>query len=146
MGMPAYIQNPAEWQEGFTFFDHARVRFSETDAFGHVNNTVAFVYFEQARINYFQSLGLMQDWMEGESIIVTGDLQCDYHRQVTFGEALTIGVKTASVGRTSIDVHYMVTNEKQELCMTGRGRIVQIHKQTGQSHPWSDAVSAKLQA
>ncbi len=34
------------------------VRFSETDALGHVNNTSYFVYLEEARLKFFEALGL----------------------------------------------------------------------------------------
>ncbi|WP_147803461.1 acyl-CoA thioesterase [Alkalicoccus halolimnae] len=145
MALPAYIENPETWEKEFTFFDSLKVRFSETDAFGHVNNTVAFVYFEQARIHYFEHLGLMKEWVQGPHMIVTGDLQCDYVRQVKFGEELEVGVKAAYVGRTSVDVHYMIKNADGKLCMTGRGRIVQIDKEKGGSAPWNEDMRAVLE-
>ncbi|PRO64937.1 acyl-CoA thioesterase [Alkalicoccus urumqiensis] len=144
MGVPAYIQHQEDWFNGFTFFDTIQVRFSETDAFGHVNNTVSFVYFEQARIHYFQSLGIMDEWMKGQSIIVTGDLQCDYIRQVTFGETLAVGVKVEQLGRTSLDLHYVILNEEEKICMTGRGRIVHVHKKSGKPEPWTESMKEML--
>ncbi|TVP85835.1 MAG: acyl-CoA thioesterase [Alkalicoccus sp.] len=145
MGIPSYIENMETWEKEFEFFDPVKVRFSETDAFGHVNNTVAFVYYEQARINYFEELGMMKSWVTGETMIVTGDLQCDYIRQVKFGEKLQVGVKTTHVGRTSLDMHYMIKNEEGNICMTGRGRIVQINKETGRPSEWEGKVKEKLQ-
>lgn len=145
MSLPAYIDNIENWSEEFNFYDTVAVRFSETDAFGHVNNTVAFVYFEQARINYFYSLGLMEEWVKGPFMIVTGDLQCDYRSQVEFGDRLKVGVKIASIGRTSIDVHYLVKNQKNNICMTGRGRIVQVEKKSGSSAPWEKKLLALLE-
>ncbi|SDN57426.1 acyl-CoA thioesterase [Alkalicoccus daliensis] len=145
MATPVYIENFESWQEDFSYFDSISVRFSETDAFGHVNNTVAFIYFEQARINYFYSLGLMDEWVKGPYMIVTGDLQCDYRRQVAFGDKLQVGVKIASIGRTSIDVHYLVKNQKNQICMTGRGRIVQVEKKTGASTPWQNELLGMLE-
>ncbi|MFC4737482.1 acyl-CoA thioesterase [Bacillus daqingensis] len=145
MGKPAYIEDEKQWAEEFTFFDEISVRFSETDAFGHVNNTVAFIYFEQARIRFFQHGGLMDEWVNGPYMIVTGDLQCDYIRQITFGETLRVGVKAAKIGRTSVDIHYMVLNEKDELCMTGRGRIVQVDKTTGKPAAWENHLLEKME-
>lgn len=138
--MPAYIENFEQWENEFHFFDTIQVRFSETDAFGHVNNTVAFVYFEQARIHFFQSLGVMNEWVNGPNMIVTADLQCDYRKQVEFGETLLVGVKIAHIGRTSIDVHYLIKNDAKEVCMTGRGRIVQVEKAAGKSAAWDDKL------
>ena len=36
------------------------VRWGDMDAFGHVNNTVYFRYFEQARIGYFEQVQAME--------------------------------------------------------------------------------------
>ncbi|QKS71976.1 acyl-CoA thioesterase [Paenalkalicoccus suaedae] len=144
MALPAYIDDLNTWKEKFTYFQQIPVRFSETDAFGHVNNTVAFVYFEQARISYFMELGLMDDWQKESTIVVTADLQCDYVRQVKFGETLHVGVRVAHVGRSSIDVHYMIENDDRDLCMIGRGRIVQVNKETGKSQEWTDTMRNKF--
>lgn len=37
------------------------VRFSETDAFGPINNTSYFIYLEEARMKFFEALGLAMD-------------------------------------------------------------------------------------
>ena len=37
-----YIEDLTKWAEDFTFYSEVRVRFSETDLFGHMNNTVPF--------------------------------------------------------------------------------------------------------
>ena len=41
----AYIEDAQKWVEDFNFSTDVRVRFSETDMYGHVNNTVIFTYF-----------------------------------------------------------------------------------------------------
>src|SRR5690606_22576527 len=115
-----------------------QVRFSETDMFGHVNNTVPITYFEFARIEYMKELGLMQRWLKGNELFpVVADMQVDYVKQVFFDEKMDIYVKVASVGNSSIDVHYWAVNEKEETCFTGRGAMVQISKETGKGFPWS---------
>lgn len=135
-----YIENFEDWKKGFSFSAPVQVRFSETDMFGHVNNTVPIVYFEFARIEYLKELGLMQLWLEGSNELfpVVADMQVDYTQQVFFDEKLDVFVKVASIGRSSIDVHYWIVNEKGETCFTGRGAMVQISKKTGKGHPWTD--------
>ena len=63
MSRISYIDNMEEWASSFQFKHPVKVRFSETDMFGHVNNTVPFTYFEEARIEYFKSIGFMQNWL-----------------------------------------------------------------------------------
>lgn len=132
----AYIHNAEEWMKGFQFSTQVRVRFSETDMYGHVNNTVIFTYFEYARIEYLKALGLMFTTESGQdNLLVVADLQCDYMQQVFFDEVLTIYVKTESVGNSSMDLHYLVKNERDEVCFTGRGTLVQLNQQTGKGTP-----------
>lgn len=42
---------------GFSVVVDVPVRWGDMDAFGHVNNTVYFQYFESARIAYFETVG-----------------------------------------------------------------------------------------
>lgn len=133
-----YIEDFNEWKEEFRFSAPVQVRFSETDMFGHVNNTVPITYFEFARIEYMKELGLMQRWLKGSDLFpVVADMQVDYVKQVFFDEKMDIYVKVASVGNSSIDVHYWAVNEKEETCFTGRGAMVQISKETGKGFSWS---------
>ena len=142
MRVPAYIDNLEEWAAGFQFSVPVKVRFSETDAFGHLNNTNAFVYFEEARIEFFKHLELMQKWTspEHETMIVVADLQCDFIRQIKFDERLAVSVKVNKVGNSSVDLHYLVHNSRKEVCLVGRGTVVQIGKKSGTSVPWQEEM------
>lgn len=136
----AYIENTEEWVSDFSFSTKVTVRFSETDMYGHLNNTFVFTYFEYARIEFFKSLGTMAEWLDpkGKRVPVVADLQCDYVKQVFFDETITIYVKADSIGSSSVDLHYMGKNEKEEIVFTGRGTIVQIDLQTGRPIPWTE--------
>ncbi|ARK31649.1 acyl-CoA thioesterase [Halalkalibacter krulwichiae] len=141
MRIPAYIKTSVEeWLEGFKFSGEIKVRFSETDGFGHLNNTNAFVYFEEVRTDFFKHLGFMQKWtsLEYEAMIVVADLQCDYIKQVHFDERLTVSVKVNDIGRSSLDLHYVALNAQNDICLIGRGTVVQINKETGLSLAWDD--------
>ncbi|PYZ93681.1 hypothetical protein CR194_11030 [Salipaludibacillus keqinensis] len=146
MRLPSYIDQVDRWRNEFQYIYPVTVRFSETDAFGHLNNTNAFVFFEHARIQFFKESGLMQHWMshDGETIPVTADLQCDYMKQIFFDEQLEIGLKVVEIGNSSVEIHYMITNETKELCMSGRGRIVQVSKKTGKSTVWDETAIEAL--
>lgn len=134
-----YVEDPQKWVAGFKFFVEVNVRFSETDMFGHLNNTVPFVYFEYARIEYLKEIGFgpIQD-PNSAKIPVVADLQCDFLKQVYFDESLRIYVKVERIGNSSIDLHYLAKNTKDEPCFIGRGTIVQIDKSTGKAVPWDE--------
>lgn len=136
----SYIEDITSWEKDFSFYSEVSVRFSETDMYGHLNNTVTFAYFEYARIEFFKHIGLMSDWLnpKGEKIPVVADLQCDYVKQVFFDETLRIYVKANTIGSSSVDIHYMAKDEKEEIVFTGRGSIVQIDKKTGKGSKWTE--------
>ncbi|KYD10842.1 acyl-CoA thioesterase [Heyndrickxia sporothermodurans] len=142
----SYIEDVHEWQKGFTFYHPVKVRFSETDMYGHLNNTVPFTYFEEARIEFLKQIEFMQDWLkeESETIPVVADLQCDYIRQVFFDEKLKVFVKANKIGTSSVDLHYMAINEQNDVCFVGRGVMVQISKKTGKGVAWSEEEKEKL--
>ncbi|MFD2446261.1 acyl-CoA thioesterase [Bacillus sp. CGMCC 1.16607] len=146
MSKISYIENMEEWAKEFHFFHPIKVRFSETDMFGHVNNTVPFAYFEEARIEFFKSKGFMQEWVkpENETIPVVADLQCDYLAQVYFGESLKIYVKAHRVGSSSVDLHYMGQKLNGSISFVGRGTMVQMSKKKGKGSPWTDEMKQLL--
>ncbi|WP_096269607.1 acyl-CoA thioesterase [Paucisalibacillus globulus] len=140
----SYIEDFTKWREEFSFFIPIRIRFSETDMFGHVNNVSPFIYFEEARIEYLKSVGVFGDNTNTEGIPIVADLQCDYHRQLFFQDSLRIYVKAAQVGNTSFDIHYMGVNQDDEVCLSGRGRIVYINSATGKPLPLGEDIKEKL--
>jgi acyl-CoA thioester hydrolase len=143
-----YIQpNKEEWLNKFMFETKVKVRFSETDAFGHVNNVSHIIYFEQARLDYLQEIDVLSYFMDPKcpSIIVTADIHCHYLGQIYFGEQLAIRVRTAKLGHSSIDVQYAIVQESnQKVLATGRGAVVHVDKKTGKSIPWSDKLRNQI--
>lgn len=142
MASISYIHDLKEWSQTFHFNIEVKVRFSDTDAYGHLNNTKVFVYFEEARIEFLKSLHLFSEEME--TMVVVRDLQCDFLKEVYFDERLTVYCKVEEVGNTSIDLHYMVLNEQKDLVLTARGRLVQLSKETKLPIPWSEDVRKRL--
>lgn len=143
----SYIDNYEQWLSSFSYSYPIKVRFSETDAFGHLNNTKVFVYFEEGRIEFLKEIGLMEEWLTqpSEIIPVTSDLQCNFLQQVFFDDLLQVLVKVASIGSTSCDLHYLIKNQNGDVCITGRGRMVQVHKKTGKPELFAETVQKKLE-
>lgn len=142
----SYIDDFVTWENGFSYANKVKVRFSETDMFGHMNNTVPFAYFEESRIEFFKHIGLMQDWVQKESatIPIVADLQCDFLGQVFFDDRLDIFVKIESIGNSSIDLHYLGKNQTGDVCFVGRGTMVQMCKRTGKGVPWTEETRKQL--
>lgn len=143
MRLPNYIDDLETWKNEFSFSTEIKVRFSETDMFGHVNNVSPFIYFEEARTDYFNALKYTLDDTSA-SIPIVADLQCDYHKEIYFGNTLNVFVKVNQAGNSSIDIHYMGVNEKDEICLTGRGALVNIDPKTKKAVPLDENLKAKM--
>src|SRR5699024_12097422 len=96
--------------------------------FGHMNNVSPFIYFEEARIEYFKQIGLFNDFSKSDVVPVVADLLCDYIEQIFFDDVIDLYVKANRVGTSSLDIHYMAKNKDDRICLTGRGSVVHINK------------------
>lgn len=139
-----YIDNFEKWRSEFEFSTPIKVRFSETDLYGHVNNTSVFVYFEEARIEYTQALGLSNDIDPKKYGFIVSDLQCNYLKPMFFNQVIDFHVKVNEVGNTSADIHYMAINEAEEVTLTGRGRVVLMDFEKGKPYRIPESMKEKL--
>lgn len=140
----SYIEDMKEWRSEFQFYILVKIRFSETDMFGHMNNVSPFIYFEEARIDFMKHVGIFNLSTDPASVPIVADLQCDYQKQVYFDDHLKLYVKVDNVGNSSMDIHYMAVNQQEEICFTGRGKIVNINPGTGKPIPLTDEVKEKV--
>lgn len=134
----SFIQpDAAGWLQKFQFSIPIKVRYCETDMLGHVNNVSYFMYFEQGRVDYFDHLGLTAALFGDRFVAVTADLECQYLEQVYLKDPLQLYVRTARIGRSSVDIQYaLVANGR--LKAAGRGALVLIDKESGKSAPLPD--------
>lgn len=139
-----YVDNFETWRSEFSFYSTIKVRFSETDMNGHMNNVSAFIYMEQARIEFLESKGLLDDTLDPEGMMVVADLQCDYHQQIYFNEKIKMYVKANHVGTTSVDLHYLAVNEQDEVLLTGRNRLVYLNMKTNKTKPIPENIKRRL--
>lgn len=135
-----YIKDFTKWSEEFTYAAPLTVRFSDLDLYGIVNNAVIISYLEYARIEYFKHLGLMKQWFHPDcpTALVLADVQCDYAKPIHYDEKLQIYVKIERIGNSSVDIHYLGKDSKEDIVFTGRSTMVQINKKTGKGVAWSE--------
>lgn len=122
MGRATYIEpNVDEWLNKFHFHTDIKVRYSETDMSGHINNTSYAIYFEQVRAEYLHEL----DFYRSDVTVVTADFWTHYHLEAYFPDTLHAGVRVAKLGQKSLDLeYYLYSTEKQKLVATARGTLV----------------------
>lgn len=77
-----------------------KVRFSDLDPLGHVNNNSVGQYFENARAFFFQEI--TPQWPLGDRIFILGHIAIDFRRELHMPANLHIGTGVVSLGRTSM--------------------------------------------
>ena len=98
----------------FYFTHHLRTRWSDCDAFRHINNATYLSYIEDARLELMRRWGITQD---GKSVIVAS-VKIDYYKQVVHPTELIIGQKITRIGNKSFDIASIVFNNdtKEAVC------------------------------
>ncbi|EIT86734.1 thioesterase superfamily protein [Fictibacillus macauensis ZFHKF-1] len=125
--------------------DMLRVRFSETDMLGHVNNTSYFIYFEEARIRYIEALGFTVDPTEWNFILASS--KCDFLQQAYFNDALKVRTFASKVGTKSMQLeHEIFSVENEALVAKGYSVLVFFEVKKQQTAPIPESLKQALEA
>ena len=84
-----------------------KVRFSDLDAMGHVNNAAYLSYLEEARFAYYNHvLGIDTNKLEFNAVIAR--IEIDYIEQIKLGETVEVYTRTSKIGNKSSDVEHLI--------------------------------------
>lgn len=101
------------------------VQWGDQDLFGHVNNTIYLRWFESARIAYGAASGLSELYKKRHIGPILASIHCNYRKQVTYPDTITIGAKITRIGRTSLVMAHSVFGHRHEsLVADGDSTIV----------------------
>lgn len=116
------------------------VRWADLDLMNHVNNTVYFRYFEQARIDWVTALGLPLAFDAPAGMVIV-HADCTFLRPVTYPAVCEVRVFIGKPGRSSIMHWYELRCSGDDaLYATGSAKLVWIDKAAGRSIPLPEAV------
>ena len=79
--------------------DRVPMRWGEMDALGHMNNVAYFRYFEQARISWFDALGIQ--YLPSTQGPILGTMSCKYLRPAIYPANIEITTYVGNPGRSS---------------------------------------------
>ncbi|HET6725199.1 MAG TPA: thioesterase family protein [Gammaproteobacteria bacterium] len=119
-----------------------KVRWSDLDALGHVNNSRFFTFFEQARVEWLEKTGWGGDAVAGGPVVVTAS--CEFKRPIGYPATLEVSLYAGPLGNSSIPTYYEIRTGDGELAATGEAVMVWIDTATGRSMALPDAVRALL--
>lgn len=84
-----------------------KVRFSDLDAMGHVNNAAYLSYLEEARFAYYNHvLGIDTNGLDFNAVIAR--IEIDYLEQIRLGDNVEVYTRTSRIGNKSSDVEHLI--------------------------------------
>jgi acyl-CoA thioester hydrolase len=99
--------------EKFKHITKIKVRFSDLDAMGHVNNATYLTYLEEARIKYFNDLFNRKE----ESLdfaAVVGRIEIDYIHPIVLGDEIEVYTRISKLGHKSVEVSHIIAVNKND--------------------------------
>jgi acyl-CoA thioester hydrolase len=121
------------------------IRWGDMDAMGHVNNTVYFRYMEQARISWFDEMGV-QSHPGGQGPLIV-NAACTFARQLAYPGTVLVRQYAGEAGRSSIMTYsdMMRTDEPDAVYAHGSAKVVWVDLQRQKSMPIPEAVRTQMQ-
>ena len=120
-----------------------QVRFRDSDLLGHLNNAVYSTYFESGRMEYWAQFTGGHSFDNWPFILARTEI--DFLAEAHPGQALTLGVRVARIGRKSFDFEYLLVRDDDGR-EVARGRSVQVmfDYRSKKTRPVSDETRAGL--
>ena len=121
------------------------IRWGDMDALGHVNNTVYFRYMEQARISWFDTLGLVGSGTgEGPSVI---NASCTFLKQLVYPGSVEIRTHVGQAGRTSFEtwIEMRPSYDPQTVYAQGSAKVVWVDYVKGKSAPLPEKLRSVIE-
>ena len=97
----------------YRHFNTITTRWMDNDVYGHVNNVIYYSWFDTA-VNQFL---IANDALDIEHSPVVGlviETQCNYFAPVAFPDRITIGIRVAKLGNSSVRYEVGVFREDEE--------------------------------
>lgn len=101
-----------------------RIDWSELDVFGHVNNVMFAKYAQAARLNFAETIGLMELYKRDNLGFMVAETNCQFKKELLFPGNIHIETKIDFVKNTSFALEHLMTNDNSELISIAKDVLV----------------------
>ena len=131
---------------GFPVVVVQAVVWGDMDSYRHVNNTVYFRYFENARLEYFRRM----HWFEYEDETGIGPIlsatQCRFRKPLTYPDTVSIGARISNIGLDRVTFDYVIVSHNlNAVAAEGQGTIVSYDYRNGKKVPLPDELRRRIE-
>jgi acyl-CoA thioester hydrolase len=122
------------------------VAWGDMDAFGHVNNTRYFRWFEDGRMAFFDAVGI-QEIMDGSGVgPILASTSCRFRIPLTYPDRVRIGADVSSYAPDRLTMSYLVVSEQHgRIAAEGEGQLVAFDYRTGQKAEFPDELRVRIE-
>jgi acyl-CoA thioester hydrolase len=100
VNLSASREPPAARSE-FKSWRRFTTRWADNDAYGHVNNTIFYQWFDSAVNGWLVEQGLL-DIQAGDPIALVAETRCSFLTPLEFPQDVEVGLAVAKLGRSSV--------------------------------------------
>jgi acyl-CoA thioester hydrolase len=121
------------------------IRWGDMDALGHVNNTVYFRYMEQARISWFDGLGLIGSPSgEGPALI---NASCTFLKQLVYPGDVEVKTYVGRAGRSTFEtwIELRPSYDPDVVYAEGSAKVVWVDYAKSKSAPLPDKLRSAVE-
>ena len=131
-----------------------KTQYYETDQMGIIHHSNYIRWFEEARTDFLEKLGMGYDKMEAEGIISPVlSASCEYRTMTHFGETVAVAVALTKYNGARLELEYTVTNADSgevravgtsEHCFLDReGNILFLKRSSPEYHKMLEAYAKR---
>ena len=122
------------------------VQWGEMDAYGHVNNTVFFRYFESARIRYLERCGFTESYEEDRVGAILHSTSARFRRPLHYPDTVEVGAGVSRMQEDRFTMEYRIVSVAQDaVAGEGEGLIVSYDYAAGRKTPLPEDVRRRVQ-
>ena len=125
----------------FPVIVRALVHWGEMDAYGHLNNTVFFRYFETARMAYLERCGFLASYDRDKVGAILHSTDCRFKAPLFYPDDVLVGARVLDIGADRMTMAYRVVSLGQNrTAADGAGVIVAYDYNGGKKTGLPEAV------
>lgn len=114
------------------------LRWSDLDAFNHVNNARYLTFIEQARIEWLE--GIAEPWVTAEYGPVLAQTLMNYRLPIEYPASIFVELFTARLGNSSVTIGHRIVAGDGTLHCDGHAVVVWIDRASGKPRPLPEGV------
>jgi acyl-CoA thioester hydrolase len=122
-----------ESRDAYPLFRPITTRWSDNDAYGHVNNVIYYHWFDTAVNAHLIEQGAL-DIHAGETIGLVVETHCNYFAPLAFPQAVELGMRVAHIGSSSVRYELGVFAQGEPLSAAS-GHFVHVYVDSASRRP-----------